>query len=95
MVICIAEITAVHFPVCLFLLVTLLSTCLMIIFVGRVLYLGEKSFPQPQYFCTLVGVTTTSYALGDIPAFHDGAGACCGKASPIGGTSGGNCMGVR
>ena len=47
MVICIAEITAVHFPVCLFLLVTLVSTCLMIIFVGRVLYLGEKSFPQP------------------------------------------------
>ena len=42
-----------------------------------------------------MGVTTTSYALGDIPAFHDGAGACCGKAGPIGGTSGGTCMGVQ
>ena len=38
-----------------------------------------------------MGVTTTSYALGDIPAFHDGAGACCGNAGPIGGTGRGTC----
>ena len=39
----------------------------------------------------MAGVTTTSYALGDIPAFHDGAGACCGNAGPIGGTGRGTC----
>ena len=35
-----------------------------------------------------MAVTTTSCALGDIPAFHDGASAYCGNACPIGGTGG-------
>ena len=38
--------------------------------------------------------TTTSHALDDIPPFHDGDGACCGNAGPIGGTGGGTCMGI-
>ena len=29
--------------------------------------------------------------MGDIPAFHNGAGACCGNAGPIGRTSRGTC----
>ena len=48
----------------------------------------EKShFRQPEHFCTLAGVTQTSHALGEIPAFHDGAGARFGNPGPFGGTA--------